>query len=134
FIDNLRKVEDSVTLAIVVRETDRFVGIGGLHKIDSKNRQAAFGILLGVKDEWDHGHGTEATRLIVAYGFATMNLHRIWLHVSEDNARAIRCYEKSGFRREGTLRQDHFRTGRYWDTIVMGLLHNEWQAGDEKAR
>jgi RimJ/RimL family protein N-acetyltransferase len=77
FIDNLRKCEDSVALAIVVRETDRFIGVGGLHKLDFKNRQAAFGILLGVKDEWDHGHGTEATRLIVDYGFATLNLHRI---------------------------------------------------------
>lgn len=127
FIDNLRKSDDSVPLGIVIRESDRFIGTCGLHKIDLKNRQSAFGIVLGVKDEWDHGHGTEATRLIVGYGFDTLNLHRIWLHVAEDNARAIHCYEKVGFQREGTLRQDHFRAGRYWDTIVMGLLQDEWR-------
>jgi RimJ/RimL family protein N-acetyltransferase len=132
FIDRLQKSEDSVALAIVVRETDRFIGVCGLHKFDLKNRQAAFGILLGVKDEWDHGHGTEATRLIVEHGFATLNLHRIWLHVSEDNARGIRCYEKVGFQREGILRHDHYRAGRYWNTIAMAALRDEWQLLAEK--
>jgi UDP-4-amino-4,6-dideoxy-N-acetyl-beta-L-altrosamine N-acetyltransferase len=133
FIDKLQKSEDSVGLVIVVRETDRSIGVCGLHNIELKSRQAALGILLGAKDEWDHGHGTEATRLIVEYGFDTLNLNRIWLHVFEDNARARRCYEKVGFQREGILRQEHYRAGRYWDTITMAILRDEWQALAERA-
>src|SRR5262249_7129357 len=56
------------------------------------------------------------------------NLNRVWLHVYEYNARAIGVYEKVGFRIEGRLRQDTFRDGGYWDTVVMGILHEEWQA------
>jgi len=130
FIDGLTADEDQVVLGIVLRDGDRLIGSGGLHKVDWRCRQAGFGILLGVKDEWGRGHGTETTRLVVDYAFATLNLNRVWLHVFEDNARAIRCYEKVGFRREGLLRQDYFRAGRYWDTITMAVLRDEWPGGN----
>jgi RimJ/RimL family protein N-acetyltransferase len=58
-----------------------------------------------------------------------LNLHRVWLHVYEFNPRAVRVYEKVGFRHEGRLRQAIFHDGRYWDTLVMGLLHAEWRPG-----
>jgi RimJ/RimL family protein N-acetyltransferase len=128
FIDGLYKSEQEVSLGIVVRETDRLIGGCALHRIDARSRTASLGIFLGAKDAWGHGHGAEATRLLVGYGFDTLNLHRVWLHVFEDNARAIRCYEKAGFVREGVLRQDHYRAGRYWNTVVMAILREEWQA------
>jgi RimJ/RimL family protein N-acetyltransferase len=131
FIERITQSEQDVLLGIVVRETDRLIGACGLNRIDAKNRSAPFGIFLGDKGSWNQGHGTEATRLIVGYAFDTLNLHRVWLHVFEDNARAIRCYEKTGFRREGLLRQDHFRAGRYWNTVVMGILRDEWMAAAE---
>jgi hypothetical protein len=59
--------------------------------------------------------------------FDTLNLNRLWLHVYDSNPAGIRCYEKVGFKREGVLRQDHFGEGRYADTIVMGLLRDEWK-------
>ena len=127
YIDHLYESEQDVHLGIVVRETDRLVGGCALHRIDAKNRCASLGIFLGAKDAWGHGHGTEATRLLVGYAFETLNLNRVWLHVFEDNERAIRCYEKVGFKREGLLRQDYYRAGRYWNTIVMGILREEWQ-------
>jgi [ribosomal protein S5]-alanine N-acetyltransferase len=72
------------------------------------------------------GYGSEATRLLVRHGFETLNLHRIWLHVYEYNERGIRAYERVGFQREGVLRQDRFYEGRYWNTLVMGILREEW--------
>ena len=63
---------------------------------------------------------------ITFYAFRTLNLNRIWLHVFEFNERALRAYEKVGFVREGVLRQDVFREGRYWNTVVMGILRDEW--------
>ena len=57
-----------------------------------------------------------------------MNLHRLWLHVYDYNARATASYAKCGFKREGVLRKDRFYRGRYHDTIVMGILENEYRA------
>src|SRR5206468_7752591 len=77
---------------------------------------------------WGKGYGTEATRLMVQYAFDTLNLNRVWLHVLEYNERGIRCYEKVGFKKEGLLRQEHFRDGRYWDTHLVAILRDEWLA------
>ena len=113
-----------------VRETDNLIGMTGLHHIDARNRHASFGITIGDKQLWGKGHGTKATGLMIRHAFRTLNLNRLWLHVYEYNPRAIRVYEKLGFRIEGRLRQDMFRDGRYWDTLVMGVLREELENVD----
>ena len=126
WLDRVARDEGVVTLGIVVRETDRLIGATGLHQADLRNRHSCFGILIGEKTEWGKGYGTEATGLVVRYAFETLNLNRVWLHAFEYNQGGLRAYEKVGFRREGVLRQDCFRDGRYWDTIVMGVLREDW--------
>ncbi|HKI32741.1 MAG TPA: GNAT family protein [Gemmataceae bacterium] len=126
FIDHIDEGDDLV-LGIVLREGDRLIGVAGLHQIDQRCRRAAFGIFVGDKTQWGKGFGTEATRLILGHAFQTLNLNRVWLHVFEYNARGVRAYEKAGFRREGVLPQDTFRDGRYWDTITMAVLREEWR-------
>jgi len=126
FIEKLYQSDQQIVLGIAITEDDRLIGVTGFHQIDQRTRQASFGITLGVKAEWGKGYGTEATGLLVRYAFETLNLNRVWLHVFEDNARGLRSYEKVGFKREGLLRQDNFREGRYGNTVVMGLLREEW--------
>jgi RimJ/RimL family protein N-acetyltransferase len=127
-IEKLTQNEQAVTLVIVVRELGKAIGVTGLHQIDFRNRQAGFGITIGDKACWGRGYGTEATVLVVQHAFQTLNLNRVWLHAFENNDRGLRTYEKVGFKREGLLRQDNFRLGRYWDTIAMAILRDEWQA------
>jgi RimJ/RimL family protein N-acetyltransferase len=128
FIERLYQDEEQVILGIVRRDEDRLIGSAGLHHIRHKDRHTGFGIVIGDKESWDKGYGSEATALLVRHAFDTLNLNRVWLHVFEENTRAIRTYEKVGFRREGVLRQDHYRDGRYGNTLVMGLLREEWEA------
>jgi RimJ/RimL family protein N-acetyltransferase len=64
---------------------------------------------------------------MLRYAFEALNLNRVWLEVYEYNQRGLRCYEKLGFRKEGVQRQENYRDGRYWDTILMGLLRSEWE-------
>ena len=128
FIAKVSKSEHDVVLCIVVKESDAFIGVTGLHEIDFKNRHANFGISIGETSEWSKGYGTEATTLMVRYAFETLNLNRVRLLVFENNPRARRAYEKVGFRQEGVLRQEHFHDGRYWDTVTMAILRDEWAA------
>jgi len=128
FLDKLYQSEHDFSLGIVIRQTNTLIGAAGFHYIDFRNRHASFGIAIGDKAEWGKGYGTEATRLMVQHAFETLNLNRVWLHTYEYNTRGLKTYEKIGFRKEGVLRQDTFREGRYWDTFVMGLLREEWQA------
>ena len=125
WVESQYKSRDAVSLALVLKEEDRPIGVVGLDDIDPIHRNAEFGIFIGDKASWDKGYGTEAARLMVRYGFDTLNLERISLRVFDYNTRAIRAYEKVGFRKEGVLRRDHFSEGAYHDTVIMGILREE---------
>jgi len=125
------KSEDHINLAIVLKDGDRHVGNCGFNAIDYVNRAAEFGILLAERDTWGQGYGPEAARLILAYGFEELGLHRVWLWAFSFNQHAIRAYEKAGFTHEGVLREAYYRRGEYHDHVVMSVLESEWRRGEE---
>jgi RimJ/RimL family protein N-acetyltransferase len=129
FLRSMKGSTTNVALGMVRKSDDQLIGAAGLHEIDHRSRNAWFGITIGEKSAWGKGHGTEATRLILELAFERLNFNRVYLYVYEYNERARHVYEKVGFRVEGRLRQDMFVDGRYWDTIVMGILRDEWLAG-----
>ncbi len=128
FIERLYPNPEELALGIVVKEGDQLIGVTGLRQIDTRSRHASFGIVIGEKSQWNQGYGTEATLLIVEHAFMTLNLNRVYLHVYAYNERGIRSYEKAGFKREGVLRQHHYHDGRYWDTLTMAILREDWDA------
>jgi len=107
---------------------DRLIGDIGLHVVNWGGRDAFVGIAIGERELWGKGYGTDAMRTILRYGFTEINLRRVSLTVFEYNPRAIRSYEKAGFRHEGRLRQFLNREGRRWGMLYMGILHEEWMA------
>ena len=128
FIEKLYKEGSrEVALAICLKEGDRLIGVCGLHQLHPVNRCALFGIVIGDREYQNQGYGTEATRLMVRYGFEELNLNRIGLSVFADNRRAMRAYEKVGFIQEGCRRQAFYRGGRYQDELVFGLLRKVWR-------
>ena len=98
----------------------------GLHAINWKERYAELGIVIGEKEYWNQGYGTDAVLTLLRFAFQQMNLHRVFLRVFEYNRRAMNCYEKCGFMLEGRLRQTHFHDGKYCDTLIMGILQEEF--------
>lgn len=130
FEDMRKRPRDEHPLVIDICSEDGWEAIGncGLFSINWRIRQAEFGIVIGAKQHWDQGYGTEALKLIIQHGFATLNLNRIFLRVYEDNPRAIRAYQKAGLSEEGRLRQGHYEDGQYVDVILMSILRSEWQA------
>jgi RimJ/RimL family protein N-acetyltransferase len=108
------------------QKTWKLIGTFAFDGIDWRNHSAEFGILIGEKTYWNRGYGTEAVRLLAQHGFKTLNLNRIFLHVFENNLRAIRAYEKAGFVHEGRERQAEFRDGKYMDVLRMSMLKDEF--------
>lgn len=128
WIDRVTRDEKSLVCSIVRRADDRHIGSTGLHVIDWQARSACFGIQIGIPEMWGKGYGTEATELITAHAFRTLNLNRVWLDVHADNEGARRAYEKAGYRLEGVQRQAIFREGHYSDMVLMAILREEWEA------
>jgi len=120
--------KQTLTLGIVERTSAALIGFAGIAGISLINRSGEYFILIGNKDWWSKGYGTEVTKLIVEYGFATLNLHRIALTVSDINSGGVKAYERAGFTMEGVLRQACYRDGQYHDKLIMSILHPEWQA------
>jgi len=127
WLEEQYKSDEQMNLAIVLKDGDRHIGNCGFNDIDYVDRCGVFGILIGEKDCWGQGYAPEAAKLVLKYGFEELGLHRIELEVYSHNARAVRAYEKVGFRREGTLRESYYRNGVYHDTIVMSVLESEWR-------
>ena len=118
--------DDRLDLAVTDKATGECVGEAVLNEWDRANESCNFRIFLGPRGR-DRGLGTEATRLIVGYGFTGLGLHRISLEVYAFNPRARRACEKAGFRAEGTLRESLRYDGGWIDATVMSALASEWE-------
>ncbi len=120
------KGEGSVLFTIYERETLRPVGNTGLEGIDHQHRTAEFGLVIGEKECWGRGYGTEAARLMLAYGFRCLGLHHIMLRVFAPNERGIRAYRSAGFKEAGRLRQAIRIDGEPHDVVLMDCLASEF--------
>lgn len=117
---------DRLDLAVVERATGACVGEAVLNEWDSGNHSCNFRIALVAAGQ-GRGLGTEATRLMVGYGFEGLGLRRISLGVFAFNPRARRAYEKAGFVVEGVRRDALLYDGAWVDDIVMSILAPEWE-------
>jgi RimJ/RimL family protein N-acetyltransferase len=123
---HLEAEKDAFWFSIRALEDDRLLGDIDLAVINWGSRDAFVGLGIGERDFWGKGYGTEAMKLVLHYAFLELNLRRVTLNVFEYNGRAIRSYEKAGFRLEGRQRQVIQREGCRWDIIYMGILCEEW--------
>ncbi|AKI97833.1 GNAT family N-acetyltransferase [Kosmotoga pacifica] len=123
--ENLSSSKDTYSFAIERKEDKRYIGGCGVNSVDWKNSNAKVGIFLG-RPYWSKGYGTDAMKVLLRFIFTEMNLHKVLLNVYSFNERAMKSYKKCGFVEEGRLREQIFRMGRYYDTIIMGLLKKDF--------
>jgi RimJ/RimL family protein N-acetyltransferase len=121
-----RDSDRSFGFAIRTLSDDRLIGDIGVWVESWVHGEGWVGIGLGERNYWGNGYGTAAMRLMLRFAFDELNLQRVSLGVYAYNPRAIRSYEKAGFRREGVVRGDCRRDGQQWDTVFMGVLRDEW--------
>lgn len=112
--------------AIRTLEGDRLIGELALDVVDWSGRDAFVGLGIGETEYWGKGYGTDSMNVLLRYAFTEVNLRRVTLSVFEYNPRAIRSYEKTGFRHEGRLRKVLNKDGKRWDMLYMGILREEW--------
>jgi RimJ/RimL family protein N-acetyltransferase len=121
-----RPREDDVEFAVIMLSTGQLVGFGGLSAI-SRALTATLFVAIGERSLWGKGLGTEATRLICEYGFFFRNLYSIKVEINGYNQRAIRVYERLGFKSVGRVRGAIMLNARRYDQIIMDLLRTEFE-------
>ena len=100
-------------------------------RLTPRAKRAEMGIAIQDKSLWSRGLGTDAVRLVLRYAFEDLQLNRVELTTDEENRRAVRCYEKCGFTREGLLRKHRLIDGKFGNTVVMAVLREEWLGSSE---
>jgi RimJ/RimL family protein N-acetyltransferase len=117
---------EQIIFTIYERPTLRPMGTTDL-RLDRANRTATFGILIGVKELWGRGYGTETTRLMLDYAFHVLGVHNVMLTVYPRNERGVRAYRRAGFREIGRRREAHLYGGLLEDILFMECLATEFE-------
>lgn len=123
FYDRMVRGKDAAEFAIDVE--GRLVGRCGMFQLDELSRNAEVGISLGMEHR-GKGFGRDAMCVLLRYGFAHRNLHRVWLETVATNHAALRSYAAAGMVEEGRLREHAWVDGGYVDVVRMAALRAQW--------
>ena len=124
----IQKLEDRTKEIIFGIETSdgQLIGLMGVHNINWRDRTASTGALIGEKEYWGKGYGSEAKMLKLKYAFDVLNLRKICSTCIAFNERALRYQQKCGYQVEGRRKNQHFADGKYWDEILLAVYREGW--------
>jgi len=124
----LQRRDDVFVFGIRLGDSDRLIGYCQLREVDPVHRSAELQIRIGARDQWGRGYGTEAVAELLRFAFLDRNLHRVYLHVLCTNRAAMRIYAKTGFVREGIMRQAAYIGGKFVNVALMAVLAEEFRS------
>jgi ribosomal-protein-alanine N-acetyltransferase len=126
FIDQQRLPRHKFQFAVILRTGDELIGNCGIRKNTPDACEAEIGFEID-PTYWGHGYATESAGLLLSFGFEELKVHRIWARCLAENRASSRVLEKLGMRLEGRLSQNEWFKGKWWDTLLYGVLEDEWR-------
>lgn len=127
WLENSAKDNENRFFNIINLADNKLIGTISLTKFNWISRTAELGIFIGDQEFRSMGYGPEAINLLLEYGFKYLNLHSIKLSLLSINERAHKAYLKCGFRDTGCNRDAVFINGKYYNTLHMDILNNEFE-------
>ncbi|MGN1147232.1 MAG: GNAT family N-acetyltransferase [Lachnospiraceae bacterium] len=113
---------------LIISPDGHIVGESVINEIDKVVNCANFRIALFSSEIYGKGIGTWVIGHMLEFAFNEIKLHRLALDVFSFNPRALKAYEKAGFKREGILRDAIKDGNQYADDILMAILEEEWRS------
>lgn len=102
------------------------VGVIAYNVIDEKNQQTEIDIIIGSEEDMGKGYGSDAIKTLCGYIFEKLKLKKIWIEVRANNPRAIKAYQKAGFKKECVLKENEYFQGELVDCVRFGLLREDF--------
>lgn len=127
YVESIENSKTEIVFAIRWKENDIHIGNISFQKINWINRSGEIAIIIGNKNYWNKGIGSEAYKLLIDYGFNTLNLNRISSGQTINNEGMIKVCEKNGMKKEGLLREALFKNGKFSDVIIYSILLKEYK-------
>lgn len=126
------QVEPGHVAQFIICVADREIGSVYLRDIDREKGEAEYGVFIGESDALGRGYGTQAAERMLEYGFETLGLNKIFLRLLEDNAKALRSYEKVGFRLIEDRREHVLLKQGERDVLFMEIDRTAWVRREEE--
>jgi [ribosomal protein S5]-alanine N-acetyltransferase len=120
YVEDKLNDRDNVFLAIILKKSNRHIGNIKLGPINWIHRYADVALMIGEKDCRGKGYGTEAIRLITAYAFDKLDLHKLTAGCYEANKGSAESFQKAGFAIEGICKSQYYCIDKYVDSIRLG--------------
>jgi ribosomal-protein-alanine N-acetyltransferase len=118
---------DLVFCAIVLKHDHRHIGNIKLGPIERVHQRADVGLIIGEKECWGKGYGTEAYKLMVEHAFLNLNLHKVTAGAYVANEASVKALQRAGFTEEGRRRAHCFLDGQYTDVLLFGVLKDDFE-------
>lgn len=128
----LENMKEEPVFGIELTESNELIGTMGLTKVDTTNRVAETGAMIGRKDCWGEGHGTSAKMLLLKYAFNSLGLRIVYSRVYASNPRSLAYSQKCGYEQIATLPGKHLVGGEFVDELILQITPQLWQAQYDK--
>lgn len=126
--DWLKKVAESQNTVFWVIEVDgKPIGTSAIRGIDWKNQHGETGTLIGEREHWGKGIGTEQAQLRTRFAFRELNLVKLKSAAFAENAASVRMTRRVGYRDVGIERREVFADGTWHDGLLSELLREDWE-------
>ena len=119
--------ENSVRFTVTVKHSHHVIGYVGLLRMFRPWQSTDMLVIIGEKDMWGQGYGTDAGRRLLQYAFDELGFHRVEIRVVGFNTRALRFWTELGFQQEGIARQSYYCDNQFSDFIMMSILEDEYR-------
>ncbi|MFW5500400.1 MULTISPECIES: GNAT family N-acetyltransferase [unclassified Maridesulfovibrio] len=127
FVQSMIDSPENILFAICEKDSGRHVGNIKMGPLNSIHSYAEIGLLIGEKQCWGKGYGSEAIGLVLEYAFKNLNIHRLTAGAYANNLGSIKAFEKNGFIIEGTYRNHVLHNGVFVDCIRMGIINPDYR-------
>lgn len=113
---------EMMSLAMVLKETDEFIGAIGFYRINWDAHRTEIGYILD-SDYSGMGYMHEACKALIKFAFEEVNFHSLEAVINSDNFASIKVVEKLGFVREAYFKENTVRNGEFIDTVIYSMLN-----------
>ena len=127
FQQSLQAKGDEVAFAIELLSGEH-IGITNIHHINHKDGSAVTGIMIGAKEHWGKGFGTDAARVRTRYCFEVLGLRYLMSSALGDNDRSLGMLKRLGYEECGRYPNLIWRRGQFVDQVLLYLTREMWEA------
>lgn len=118
FVSDINRSSTDYMFAMVTKE-NKYIGNIKIGAINWHHRTAEVGLLIGNKDAWGKGYGTEAVKLVTEYGFNVLNIRKLWAGAYDENVGSVKAFIKNGYIEECRRSKHFYSNGKYVDDIIL---------------